>query len=116
MIQLFSLVLEPWENRKLYLRRQLNMDDLLRKLKWHAFLLRPVIEHDRQPEEVKNLPARLKDFEGRVDKLLAERDIKMDIDLNSGRMPVIPIMDLVMGVCFDSRPWTTAGRSLNHTR
>ncbi|KAL8726999.1 MAG: hypothetical protein Q9166_006362 [cf. Caloplaca sp. 2 TL-2023] len=104
MLELFRLVLEPLEDQMRTLRRDQNMNDLLQKLKWFAILFQKIKKHPC----VTPVVDRLSMFEAQVDKLLKKQDIHMDTNPETGGMPATPITDLVMGVCFDARPWTSA--------
>lgn len=110
MFKVLCLVLEPLEMQMPYLRRHLNMDDLLRKLKWFAVLFEPITAMDIFDDEEKTI---VQNFDREVDILLGKRGFEHEKDFqpSSGKMPVIPITDLLMGVYFDARPWTTLGRA-----
>ncbi|KAL8750949.1 MAG: hypothetical protein Q9184_006235 [Pyrenodesmia sp. 2 TL-2023] len=120
MFALLELVLEPLEVQMRYLQRRLNMHDLLQKLKWYAVLFRP-ITWISDSLRVTPIADRLWKFEERLDKLLAKQGIHVDTDpAESGRMPVIPITDLVIGRLFRlpsmDNSWTsTSNYAITHS-
>ncbi|KAL8942796.1 MAG: hypothetical protein Q9211_001250 [Gyalolechia sp. 1 TL-2023] len=79
-----------------------NCDDLLRKLWWNAKLIEPILRwspNDKYKlEPLDNLFAKLKEL----------HELRnLNTRKNDQKIPGLPLTDLIMGVCYDSRPWTT---------
>ncbi|KAL8653697.1 MAG: hypothetical protein Q9210_001947 [Variospora velana] len=105
MFEMLQLVLDPLAMQMRHLRGQVNVNDLLRKLKWYTVLFEPIVGMNIFTAQER---ATIQGFQEQVDKLLRRQGIhNEDLNPRSGKMPVIPITDLLMGVCFDARPWTT---------
>lgn len=112
MFQALQLVLDPLADQIDQVRSRVSMDDLLRKLKWYTVLFEKVVETNIFTDQER---ATIQGFKKQVDGLLRRQRIhNEDFNPESGEMPVIPITDLLMGVCFDAEPWTTIGRVLFH--
>lgn len=77
-----------------------NLDDLLRKLKWYAKILRPVLDWGSDNSSMHN---QFGSFDQVLEKIVAVRKIQMDLNPKTGKIPVIPLLDLLVGIHFDSR-------------
>ncbi|KAL8750951.1 MAG: hypothetical protein Q9184_006237, partial [Pyrenodesmia sp. 2 TL-2023] len=105
MFAMLQLVLDPLAKQMHHVRRQANVKDLVRKLKWYTVLFDQIIGTNIFTALEKET---FEAFKGQVNALLRRRCIdNEDFDPSSGKMPVIPIADLLMAVCFDACPWTT---------
>ena len=84
-----------------------NIDDLLRKLQWHARELQPILRWQNPVKQPDTPTFELwKAFNKNLGDLLQKRGLPAMID----QISAIPIMDLTMGVYFDARLWTTCGQ------
>lgn len=87
-----------------------NLHDLLRKLRWYACLFDPIHVYFKESgspalarqvslkEHVEQLIGRCGNLDGSVDPMTAPK------------ISGLPIAELLMGVCFDSWPWTDTGQ------
>ncbi|KAL8732311.1 MAG: hypothetical protein Q9181_004012 [Wetmoreana brouardii] len=106
-----ALIVEPLEVVLSFLQSYRNMDDLFRKLKCYAEILRPIL--DWEPTD----PVMYDQFDA-FDRTLEKlgsilKEMHAVQDLENEEMPVIPLTDLLVAVFFDSRcgtrRWTTVG-------
>ncbi|KAL8918615.1 MAG: hypothetical protein Q9208_007259 [Pyrenodesmia sp. 3 TL-2023] len=86
--RVLQLVLDPLAVQMRHLRRQVNMDDLLRKLKWYTALFKQIFETDLFTVANK---ATFHRFEADVNELLRRQGISNnEFTSTPGLMPVIP--------------------------
>ncbi|KAL8923012.1 MAG: hypothetical protein Q9208_004824 [Pyrenodesmia sp. 3 TL-2023] len=113
MFDVLQLVLDPLENQMGSLRQHRNMNGLLYKLKWFAVLFQGITSMKIFIGEER---AAFDKFRTQVNQLLRKRGchVVKDFQPDSCTMPGKPIMDLVMGVYFDARQWTTIGEIARH--
>lgn len=91
-------------------KRYRNFDDLLRKLAWYACLFRPIDTHWKGSNDPA-LDRRLS-LKNRVTELMTARGLPLDEyddPTTVPDIPALPIAELLMAVCFESRPWTSTG-------
>ncbi|KAL8720154.1 MAG: hypothetical protein Q9225_002942 [Loekoesia sp. 1 TL-2023] len=94
------LILKPLKDMLPILERHQNLDDLLRKLKWYTEILRPILDWGPDNSSKHN---RFGSFDQALEKIVTIRKIQVNLDPKTGKMPVIPLLDLLVGVHFDIR-------------
>ena len=86
-------------------KRYRNMHDLLRKLDWYPDLF----IDDRLGWPSEDMKESLQSFRKKVLALLDCCQESTPNWISEDRISALPITDLLMGVCFDARPWTSIG-------